>query len=82
MGCGTLATVGVENLDTAAETRRTVNVALLDESCQDGTYPVSGGNLEMVADFPDGRGHVVFPGILLDVFVNFGLAIGQVFFLA
>lgn len=67
-GCGT---IGIDNFDTAAQTRRAVDVALLDEGGEDGTYTVRRGNLEMVADFADGRRHVVFFRVLLDVLVDF-----------
>ena len=70
-------TVGVHNLDAAAEARGAVDVALLDEGGEDRAHAVCRGNLEMVADFADGGRHVVFAGILLDVFVDFFLTGGQ-----
>jgi len=76
VACGLLARiafVGIQNLDTAAEARGAVDVAFLDEGCENGTYAVRGRNVEVVADFADRRRHVVFFGILLDVFVDFFL---------
>ena len=78
-GCGT---VGVDNLDTAAEPRGSVEVALLDEGGQDGTDAVCRRNFKVVADFTDRRRHAVFLGVLLDVLVDFLLTGRQFFALA
>ena len=75
-------TIGVDNLDAAAESRGSVEVALLDEGGQDGTDAVCRRNFKVVADFTDRRRHAVFLGVLLDVLVDFLLTGCQFFALA
>ena len=80
--CGFLAIVAVRNdFETAAETGRAVDVALLDEGCEDGAYAVRRRNLEVVAYFAHGRRHVVLFGVLLYVLVDFCLTVCQFLFL-
>ena len=79
---GFLAVVAVrDNLETAAEARRAVDVALLDEGGEDGANDVRRRNFEMVPDFAHGRRHVVFFGVLLNVLVDFRLTVCQFLFL-
>ena len=71
--------VGIDNLDAAAQTRRAVDVAFLDEGCENGADPVRRRNFEMVAYFADCWRHAVFFRILLDVFVDFFLPCCHIF---
>ena len=52
--------VVVDNFDAAAESGRTVDVALLDEGCKNGTYAVCRRNFKMVADFTHRGRHTIF----------------------